>query len=524
MAPPDPVDTGGTKETSPQPTTLPVPDQRTATPAWAGGSVTGGITTRSFAQILEDEKKDRNILEIQLNCNTITSESGSQSKAKNLTYEDIGELLFDILEINPEDCISFNFNTGRYDQREIKFKPKIDTTPYIRVLPFTFKDHSITVKKQRQNITRVTFRNVPLNVPDEEILTLCACYGKSVDSIVHYERLNNIRGRGLTGSTRFVDVELDEGKTFENYYWMEGPLPGDVGKRIVVLHNGQTTQCSHCLRRAGAGCPAMGIGKACQMGGTPRAKMNNYMQSLKNKVGYVSMKIKYIEQQAKMFPSLLGFPGEKSSEQELEGAWSMEEGENGKMTAILNPIEERDKTICEQKQQIDLLCKNQQKANTLNEDFEKIKAENLTLKKKINYTRKATEQRILENISNNEFYRDDPLLVAVLSATLNDEEFEFENSQENMDAILSNSSPKLERKSRKDLFMSSIEAKIDINDSTQTERFSHIKNQVIEKIKTSKIRRSMSSTSSKRRLSFLCNEDDSSRTPSRPRTASPPAQ
>ena len=61
-------------------------------------------------------------------------------------------------------------------------------------------------------------------------------------------------------------MEIKEGWTFENFYWMEGPLPGDVGKRIVVLHNGQATQCSNCLCRAGVDCQAMGVGKACELG------------------------------------------------------------------------------------------------------------------------------------------------------------------------------------------------------------------------------------------------------------------
>ena len=189
--------------------TSPLPDQRTVTSAWAADSVTGGTTTtRTFEQILEDEKKERNILEIQLVRNNSPNSDGSPGKTANLTYEDLGELLFDILEINPDDCMTFNFSTGRYDHREVKFKPVFETAPFVRVTPFTFKDHSVTVKKQRQNVTRVTFKNVPLNVPDEEILTLCACYGKPMDDTVHYERLNNIRGRGLTGSTRFVDMQL----------------------------------------------------------------------------------------------------------------------------------------------------------------------------------------------------------------------------------------------------------------------------------------------------------------------------
>ena len=73
------------------------------------------MKTRTFAQIIQDEKNQRNIIEIQLN-RIVTNDSDP----KSLTYEDIGELLFDVLQINPDDCISFNFNTGRYDHREVK--------------------------------------------------------------------------------------------------------------------------------------------------------------------------------------------------------------------------------------------------------------------------------------------------------------------------------------------------------------------------------------------------------------------
>ena len=146
-----------------------------------------------------------------------------------------------------------------------------------------------------------------MNVPDEEILNLCLAYGKPLDNIVHYEKINFKKGTLVTGGTRFVDLELEEGKSLLNYYWMEGPLAGDKGRRIVVLHSNQPPQCSNCLRTSSDGCPAMGAGKACEKTGTPRAKMNTYMEMLRKKVGYVSLKIKHTERQAKMFPSLLGF-------------------------------------------------------------------------------------------------------------------------------------------------------------------------------------------------------------------------
>ena len=74
--------------------------------------------------------------------------------------------------------------------------------------PVTFKDHTVTVSQQQLNITRVTFRYVPLNVPDEEIISLCLTYGKPVENPVLYERLSNPKNKGHTGSSRFVDMEL----------------------------------------------------------------------------------------------------------------------------------------------------------------------------------------------------------------------------------------------------------------------------------------------------------------------------
>ena len=43
----------------------------------------------------------------------------------------------------------------------------------------------------------VTFKNVPLNVPDEEIIHLCISYGSSVENKVHYEVLCNSRNRDI---------------------------------------------------------------------------------------------------------------------------------------------------------------------------------------------------------------------------------------------------------------------------------------------------------------------------------------
>ena len=213
---------------SPPPTNIHNPDQKAATKAWAMGGAPGGTSNmRTFSQIVEEEKTNRNILEIHLTKTT--------SRPKNLTFDDIGEFIFDIMKINPDDCLGFDYTTGRYDSRQIKLKPSINLTPYITTTHITFMEHEITVKKQLSNVTKVIFKNVPLNVPNEEILNLCLCYGTVIDNAVHNEKMFNDRNKGMTGSNRSVEMVLDSGATLENFYWMEGPLPGDNVNMLSVL-------------------------------------------------------------------------------------------------------------------------------------------------------------------------------------------------------------------------------------------------------------------------------------------------
>ena len=231
-----------------------------------------------------------------------------------------------------------------------------------------------------------------------------------------------------------------------------------------------------------------------------------------------------------MFPSMLGFPGEKSSEQELQGLWTMEEGEQanaqeGGFTVILTPVEEKDKIIEEQNSKIKILQDKQGEMPSLQEALAKTETENMLLKKKLSFTKRATEQKIFDNISNEEYYREDPHLVCVLSAAL-EEEFELVENYPNTSEKLP-TSPKLIHRSRRDKFLSSIEDKVDKNNSTHQERLSHIKNEVLDRIKSTKIRRLQartdsvsSSVGSKRRLSFST-DDQAGRSPSRPRTVPP---
>ena len=52
--------------------------------------------------------------------------------------------------------------------------------------------------------------------------------------------------------------------------------------------------------------------------------------------------------------------------------------------------------------------------------------------RKLIYTRNATEQKIVESISNPDGFRDDPHLISVYSATLNLDDFEEEETTDTL--------------------------------------------------------------------------------------------
>ena len=102
-----------------------------ATSVWAEGgkgACGAAIKMRSFEEIVADTKANSNILEIHLKKNL--NDVSPTSKPANLTYDQLGELLFDILKIKSDECIRFNFSTSRYDTIEVVFKPRVDLLPY----------------------------------------------------------------------------------------------------------------------------------------------------------------------------------------------------------------------------------------------------------------------------------------------------------------------------------------------------------------------------------------------------------
>ena len=95
-------------------------------------------------------------------------------------------------------------------------------------------------------------------------------------------------------------MRLKLGAYFNNYYWLEGPLQGDQGRRITVLHSGQPQQCSLCLESIETGCLGMGNGRKCEEMGGVRKKMSDYMRVFKERTGYISLKEEYLQSMTKL--------------------------------------------------------------------------------------------------------------------------------------------------------------------------------------------------------------------------------
>ena len=397
------------------------------TSAWAGGGPTDRTSDkpqrmRNFAEIMADQKLNRNIMEIILKKKPTIDSDGNVVTPKNLNFDDLGTLLFDILGVKAEDCLRFNYSLGRYDTREVMFKPGVDMTPNLGMTDFM--GHEILTRRQRNNVTRVTFKNVPLNIPDEEIIHLCETYGKPVDNMVHYEKLNNLKNKGMTSGTRFVEVEMFPGASMFNFYWLEGPLAGDEGCRVTVLHPGQVQQCSNCLKLASSGCPGKGNGKACVATGTTRTLMSTYMDMVRLKHGYRSLKVKYYEQ----FPNLggTGYAGLEMVEKDI----------TDDNTVPINPIEEKDLEIAQLKDALKASSQADLEINAAMDNLAQTNSEMRSLKwsanvnkNKIEFARKVVEQSIGLSIAESSLVGErENELVSLYSTLVDEDQFDLSST------------------------------------------------------------------------------------------------
>ena len=91
-----------------------------------------------------------------------------------------------------------------------------------------------------------------------------------------------------------------------------------------------------------------------------------------------------------------------------------------------NPIEVKDRHIANLEKEIEVLKATQDEIDSLKKALAQSKLDLSTTQKKISFTQKATENRILECIADPTGFHTDPLLIGVYSATLDEKSFNFE--------------------------------------------------------------------------------------------------
>ena len=496
--------------------------QSTLTYAKALGGQPGDSShLRKYAEIIATQKTQRNVLELKMKkLNPLNSADQDNIPTKSLNFDDISELIFEVLNIQFEECIGVDYFTGRYDTREIMLKPEVDSSKYINSTPIIYKDHEITVKKMLNDVTKVTFKNVPMYVPDEEILHLCGVYGVVVDNKVYWEqlRVTTSTKRGvLTSPTRYVLMHLNNGAQFNNFYWMEGPMAGDPGRRVTVLHHGQAQQCSHCFLTATTGCKGAGNGKACSKTDQVRAKMSSYMQALKTTTGYETLKVKYMRQLSKNYPGLQGEPDLNTTLAEgMDAAWDVDNDEEREVTMgilPINPIVEKDREIAELIKTVESLKSRVEQIPDLEKGLEEARAENkrvLSISRqagrRLSVSRRANEQKMISLIQTGTNWNEDSAHLACShAAALNDDEFDLD---EETDMVR----PKNENFN----FLKKVEENLDLKESLQEERFQEIKRLILEQMKNT-IKRKIEARGEKR-----THENDHDKSLSKPRLKSPP--
>ena len=478
------------------------PDQPTLTYAAALGGVSGGKSNLlKYEEIIVQQKTQRNVLEMKIKKVITKDNDGEIIQPKSLTIDDLSEFVFEILNVQFDECVGVDFFTGRYDTREILLKPQVDTSKYITKEPLVYKQHEITIKKMLNGATKVTFKNVPMYVPDEEILHLCGIYGTVQDNKVYWEkfRVTTSKQKGvLLSPTRYVLMNLNNGAMFNNFYWMEGPMPGDPGRRVTVLHHGQKQQCSNCFLTASSGCKGAGNGRACAAANVERAKMSSYMEALKISTGYESLKSKYLRRLSRNYPDLQGEPQQLNTtlKGDMDRDLDDEDEENEITEGIvpINPIIEKDREIAELQKKIENLNAKVAEIDILEKKLEEATTENrrvLTVSRQVgrrlSVSRQANEQKLVSLLQTGANWTEDSAhLACCLSASINEDEFEIDEATDTVRA-----------KNRNFNLLKKVEEHLDPSDKIQQERLDEMRRMILERIKKT-IKKKMDTRGEKR--------------------------
>ena len=279
-------------------------NQRTPYPrtqiSYAAAAAAASAVASSYEQISEESKAKRNGIIAKLI--PIPGEPISQRAA--LSQPEWYELLFDHVEMNPQDFAGIDFFLVSKGIVEILMKENVDVKKYLTTTKnVEFKGYKLELSETLKDETKVVLFNVPLLIPDEEIFNLVETYGGVMKERRVYRELVGGKNGFITkkgkkikidGTTRYLFATFPPNKFLRRYYWLEGPGRNDPGRRITIQHRGQKERaCGHCLEWA-SGCPALANTTLCRENFPNKRKpLAQYMKEIAEQDGYESLKTKY---------------------------------------------------------------------------------------------------------------------------------------------------------------------------------------------------------------------------------------
>ena len=203
------------------------PKARTSAQAAAGQAPPKATQMKPYAELVREAKEIRNILESKITRISSAQEADAASAPKQdnqLSFDSLADFLFSTLNIDPSNCLTFNHSLRNNSCKELSFKPGVAIDCYVGTHNISQgqSTFSLTTRKQECSTVRLTVKNCPLNIPDQEILYIASTFCIPMDNIIHYETLSNMKARGLNGGTRYLEVELKPGVVVPNFFWGPG--------------------------------------------------------------------------------------------------------------------------------------------------------------------------------------------------------------------------------------------------------------------------------------------------------------
>ena len=96
-----------------------------------------------YADIVMKQKKERAAIELKFTKKK--TDSDMLKNNRNVDLEVVSEYIFGELEVKPDEIQEIDLNTGRYDAKQLLFKPGVDVGRFVNNFPDTYADYIVSV-------------------------------------------------------------------------------------------------------------------------------------------------------------------------------------------------------------------------------------------------------------------------------------------------------------------------------------------------------------------------------------------